>query len=195
MFCSNCGENLLATNQRFCHNCGSEVLAPSKATFYNTERIQNVPAPRIQNVPIPRIQNAPAPRPLYAPVKQQGQLQMGRPGKFSKLSLWLALGSIVIGIVSLIIGYNLNRFSYYPSYYSVGRLVAMIIILLLRVGGLIMGVFSKVNSSKAEIFEPYNDVEKAGSILGIFGILINSIGLFLSFLGPWSIFTFPMIME
>jgi hypothetical protein len=42
-----------------------------------------------------------------------------------------------------------------------------------------MGIFAKVNSSKAELFEPYNDVEKAGSILGI---IINIIGLF------WSLF-------
>ena len=174
MFCSNCGENLLATNQRFCHNCGTEVLATSKATDYKTERIQNVTAPRL----------------LYAPVKQQEQLQMGRPGKYSKLCLGLALGSIVIGIVSLIIGYNSFRFFYWNS---IGRIVVLIVALLLRVGGLVMGVFSKVNSSKAELFEPYNDVEKAGSIFGIFGILINSIGLFLSFLGPWSLFSFPYL--
>ena len=176
MFCSNCGERLIATNQRFCHNCGTEVLATSKATDYKTERIQNVTAPKIQ----------------YATVIQQRQLQRGSPGKYSKLCVGLALGSIVIGIVSLIISYNLSRlFFIFPSYNRIVRLVAMIIILLLRVGGLIMGVFSKVNSSKAEIFEPYNDVEKAGSIFGIFGILINSIGLFLSFLGPWSLFSFP----
>jgi len=175
MFCSNCGERLIATNQRFCHNCGTEVLTTSKATDYKTERIQYVSAPKI----------------YYAPVKQQRQLQMGSPGKYSKLCLGLALSSIVIGIVSLIIGYNFYRFFYWPSYNIIVRLVVLIVVLLLRVGGLIMGVFSKVNSSKAEIFEPYNDVEKVGSIFGIFGIIVNSIGLFLSFLGPWSIFSVP----
>jgi len=175
MFCSNCGERLIATNQRFCHNCGTEVLATSKATDYKTERFQNVSAPKI----------------YYAPVRLQRQLQMGSPGKYSKLCLGLALGSIVIGIVSLIIGYNSYRFLYYKI---IGRLMVLIVVLLLRVGGLIMGVFSKVNSSKAEIFEPYNDVEKAGSIFGIFGIIVNSIGLFLSFIGPWSIFSFPIMI-
>ncbi len=168
MFCSNCGEELLAPNQKFCQNCGTEDLATSKATDYKTERIQNVTSPK--------------------PVKQPRQLQMGSPGKYSKWSLGLALISIVIGIVSLIIGFNLFRIFISPSYNRIGRLVIMIVILLLRVGGLIMGVFSKVNSSKAEIFEPYNDVEKAGSIFGIFGILINSVGLLLSLLSPWSIF-------
>jgi len=173
MFCSNCGENLIATDQKFCHNCGTEVLAASKEIDYKTERIQNVTAPKI----------------YYAPVEQKRQLQRGSPGKYSKLGLGLALVSIVIGIVSLIIGYNYNRFFYWPNY-NIGRLVVMIVILLLRVGGLILGVFSKLNSSKAELLEPYNDFEKAGSIFGIFGILINSIGLFLSFFGPWSIFSF-----
>ncbi|NVM38297.1 MAG: zinc-ribbon domain-containing protein, partial [Candidatus Lokiarchaeota archaeon] len=32
MFCSECGEKLIAENQKFCHNCGTEVLATSKAT-------------------------------------------------------------------------------------------------------------------------------------------------------------------
>ena len=176
MFCSNCGENLIATNQKFCHNCGTEVLATSKATDNNTEKIQNVTVPKIH----------------YAPVKPRTHLQKGSPGKYSKLSLELALGSIIIGIVSLIIGYNSYRVFYWPSYNSIGGLVVMIVILLLRVGGLIMGVFSKVYSSKAERFEPYNDIEKVGSIFGIFGILINSIGLLLSILGPWTIISLPL---
>lgn len=175
MFCSECGEKLIAENQKFCHNCGTKVLVTSKAPDYKTERIQNVAAPNI----------------YYAPVKQQPQLQKGRPGKYSKLCLVLALVSIVIGIVSLIIGYNYNRFFYSPNYIVLGRLVVSLGILLLRVAGLILGVFSKVNSSKAEIFEPYNDVEKAGSIFGILAIIINSIGLFLSILGPWSILSVP----
>ena len=175
MFCSNCGENLIATDQKFCHNCGTEVLATSKATDHKTERIQNVSAPKIS----------------YVPVKQQKQPKMGRPGKYSKLCLEFALVSIAIGIVTLIIGYNTYRFFFSPYNNYIGRLVVSIVILLLRGGGLILGVFSKVNSSKAQIIEPYNDIEKAGSIFGIMGIIINAIGLFLSLLGPWSIFSFP----
>ena len=176
MFCSNCGENLIATNQKFCHNCGTEVLAISKATDYKTERIQDETVPKIH----------------YAPVKQQIHLQKGSPGKYSKLCFGLALGSIIIGIASFIIGYNSYRVFYWPSYNSIGGLVVMIVILLLRVGGLIMGVFSKIYSSKAEKLEPYNDIEKAGSIFGIFGILINSIALLVSILGPWAIFSFQL---
>jgi len=175
MFCSECGEKLFAKNQKFCQNCGTEVLVASKTPDYKTERIQYVTAPKIH----------------YAPVKQQQQLQKGRPGKYSKLCLGLALASIVIGIASLIIGYNYYRIFYLPYDIFLGRIVYSIGILLLRVAGLILGVFSKVNGSKAEMFEPYNDMEKAGSIFAILGIMTNAVGLFLSLLGPWSIFTFP----
>lgn len=175
MFCPECGEKLIKTGQKFCHNCGTEVLATSEAIDYKLERTQNVSVPKIQ----------------YIPIKPQKQLKMGPPGKYSKFCLEFALISIVIGIATLIIGYNYFRFFYYPSHNIIGRLVVLIVILLLRVGGLILGVFSRINSSKAQIFEPYNDVEKAGSIFGIFGIIINAIGLSLSILGPWSVFTFP----
>jgi len=175
MFCPHCGEKLIDNEQRFCQSCGIDVLTTSKTTDYKPERIQSVPTPKI----------------VYVPVKPHTQLQMGSPGKYSKLCLWLALGSILIGIVSLIIGYNFSRFYYYPYNNILGRLIVSIAMLLSRVGGLTMGVFSRVNSSKAVNFEPFNDTERAGSIFAIFGILINAAGLILSFLGPWSFFRFP----
>jgi hypothetical protein len=54
-----------------------------------------------------------------------------------------------------------------------------------------MGVFSRVNSSRASNFEPFNDTERAGSIFAVFGIIINAIGLYLSLFGPWTIFRIP----
>lgn len=170
MFCSNCGENLIAPNQKFCHNCGTEVLVTSNATGYKTERIQHETKPQI----------------IYVPTKRQEQLQKGSPGKYSKFCLGLALGSIIIVIVSLIIGYSYFRYFYYPSYNYIPRLAVSIVILLLRVGGLIMGVYSKFFSSKAVILEPYNDTEKTGIIFGILGIITNAIGIYFSILGPYS---------
>lgn len=116
---------------------------------------------------------------------------MGIPGKYSKWCFGLALISLVIGIGSLIIGYNYLRIVYWSSHSILVMLVVATTILLFRVAGLIMGIFAKLNSSKAEIFEPYNDIEKAGSIVGVLGIIINLIGIFLSLLGPWGIFSFP----
>lgn len=172
MFCSYCGEKI-AADQNYCHNCGAEVITTSKTTDYRTERIPNVTVPKI----------------IYVPVKQQKQ--MGIPGKYSKLCLELGLSSFLIGIVSLIMGFFYFRSLYWYSHNILAILVIAGMILLFRVAGLIMGIFAKVNSSKAEIFEPYNDTEKTGIILGILGIIINSIGLFLSLLGPSSIFSFP----
>ncbi|MFX0038344.1 MAG: zinc-ribbon domain-containing protein [Promethearchaeota archaeon] len=175
MFCSHCGEKLFDTEQKFCQNCGTEILTPSKTTDYKTERIHNAVPPKI----------------VYIPVTQQKQLQRGLPGKYSKLCLALALVSIFIGILSLIIGYNFYRSLYLAPYYYLGSLIVSIAILLSRVGGLVLGVLSRVNGSKAVNFEPYNDTEKAGSIFAVFGIIINAIGLFLSFFGPWSFFNLP----
>ncbi|GAH11452.1 unnamed protein product, partial [marine sediment metagenome] len=98
MFCSHCGEKLIDNEQRFCQICGTEILTTYKTTYYKPERIQSVPAPKI----------------IYVPQKQRPQSQWGLPGKYSKLCLWLALGSTFIGILSLIIGYNYYRFSYFP---------------------------------------------------------------------------------
>ena len=175
MFCPHCGEKLIDKEQRFCQGCGSEIFTSSKSTDYKPERIQSVPVPNI----------------VYVPVKPQTQLQRGPPGKYSTLCLWLALGSTFIGIVSLIIGYNYYRFSNFPYNNISVRLTVMIVMLLLRVGGFVMGIFSKINSSKAQILENHNDSEKAGSMFAVFGIIINAIGLYLSLFGPWSIFNIP----
>ena len=177
MYCSHCGEKLIDKTQKFCQNCGAEVLTMSKTSNYKSERIQREAAPKIYN----------------APVKQPLQLQRGPPGKYSKLCLNQALISIFIGILSLIIGYNYFRFLYWLHYNYIISLIVSLAILLSRIGGLILGVFSKVNSSDAQNFEPFNDTEKAGSILAIFGMIINAIGLFLSLLGPYSIFRPPII--
>ncbi|MDX1799146.1 MAG: zinc ribbon domain-containing protein [Candidatus Lokiarchaeia archaeon] len=177
MYCSHCGEKLFDTTQKFCQNCGAEVLTTSKITNYKSERIQRAPAPKIQ----------------YVPVTQPLKLQRGPPGKYSKLCLKQALISIFIGLLSLIIGFNYFRFLYWPHYNYIISLMVSLAILLSRIGGLILGVFSKVNSSDAQNFEPFNDTEKAGSIFAIFGMIINAIGLFLSLLGPYSIFRPPII--
>ncbi len=175
MFCSHCGEKLIDSQQKFCQNCGTEILATSKTIDYKPERTQSVPEPKI----------------YYVPVKQQSQLQRGPPGKYSKLCLRQALFSLFIGIVSLVIGYNFYRFLYWPHYNYILSLIVAIAILLSRVGGLVLGVYSRVNGSKAENFEPFNDTEKVGSIFAIFGMIVNALGLFLSLLGPWSIFSLP----
>ena len=170
MFCSNCGENLVKPNQIFCHNCGHKVQITTNATTYKTASIQSEPRPEI----------------IYIPREREQRIKKGIPGKNSKICLGLALGSLFLGILSTVIGYSYFRFFNYELYNYMPRLVISIVILLMRVGGLIMGAYTKFFSSRAVNLEPYNDTEKTGIILGIFGIIINSIGLYMSILGPFS---------
>ncbi len=172
MFCPECGKDLIAPNQKFCHNCGAEIVTASKTSESKSERFRNEPSPQI----------------YYVPVKPQTTLQKGVPGKYSYMSFWFALVSISIGIATFYMGINFGfpyMYMYIDSYYNLRlRLVAFFVILFLRAGGLILGIYSRMSDSKAVKLEPYNDMEKAGSIIGIFGIIINTIGLIFSIIVP-----------
>ena len=65
-----------------------------------------------------------------------------------------------------------NPYSYY--YIPLGP-IGLIVGGILNVTGLIFGILSRTNCSKARKTEPVNTLEKVGSIFGIFGIIINSI--------------------
>lgn len=171
MYCPHCGTKLADSNQKYCHNCGIEVQATSNINSYEPEIIQSKPEPKT----------------YYAPVTPgQKQSQMGLPGKYSRLCLGLALTSVLIGIISLAVGYSFVR-NYDWGYDPIVRILMPTVNLPIRIGGLIAGIFGKINGSKAEIFEPYNDSEKAGSTFATIGIIINSIGIFLALFGPFSI--------
>ncbi|MFX0104559.1 MAG: zinc-ribbon domain-containing protein [Candidatus Hodarchaeota archaeon] len=165
MFCPNCGEKLTEADQRFCHNCGSEILTTSDAPQIRTEQYQR---PSTTSVPLE----------AYA-VKTQPKPQMGEVGKYSKMCLGFALVSIGIGIITLIAGGALIIYTLIPYFYLPTVSPTMIGVILMHVAGLIFGILSKVNSGKASRMEPYNNVERAGSVLGIFGIVINAIAMVL----------------
>ena len=156
---------------KFCHNCGTEVKKISKVDNYKSEIIQPKPEPKT----------------YYAPVTPQRQMQIGLPGKYSKLCLWLSLTSVLIGIISLAVAYSFYRNFYWDYVHNIGRVLMATINLPIRIGGLIAGVFAKINGSKAQLLEPYNDSEKAGSIFAVFGIIINAIGIVLLLFGPFAI--------
>ena len=184
MYCSKCGAKLSDSNQNFCHNCGTEIIAHPKTSSYKTETSYKTERSQTEPPPV-----------YYVPVKYSRQIQKGLPGKNSKLCFGLAIASISIGIVSLMIGYTSQMRFYYP-YDNINKLLVMMIInIFLRAGGLILGIFSKYNSSKAELSEPYNDFEKFGSIIGIMAIIINAIGLYLIFFGPYSFIYYGSILE
>jgi hypothetical protein len=176
MFCSNCGEELYDPNQKFCQGCGFEIVITNETPRLKVEQNQYEPIDKSR----------------YLANKQQKTVLMGMPGEYSKKCLGFALASLVTGIFTLVLGYNLFMYSYYPYYYSAGRIVILIVILLLRVGGLIFGIFSRINSVKAENLESLNSYERVGSVFAVFGIILNSVGLLLSFLGPWSLIRYIM---
>ncbi|MFX1567419.1 MAG: zinc-ribbon domain-containing protein [Promethearchaeota archaeon] len=101
--------------------------------------------------------------------------QKGTPGNFSKLCLGMALASLILGVVPLYGGFFI--------YLGIGFYLSLV----LNLVGLILGIFSKVYSSKAVIHEPYNSLEKAGSIIGIIAIIFNSIGLVFLLLGTLNV--------
>lgn len=78
----------------------------------------------------------------------------------------MAITSIVLGLVPFYFFYINN-----------------ILNLILRMGGLNLGLFSRVSSSKAEKRESYNSMEKSRSIIGIPAIIFNAIGFLMIFLG------------
>ncbi len=159
MFCPECGIDLIAPNQKFCHNCGTEVIAASKISESKSERFQNEPSPQI----------------CYVPVKPQTTLQKGPPGKYSYICFWFAFVSFVIGVGTYFFRYFFN------VYYNIrGSIVLNSIILLLRVVGLILGIYSKISSFKALKLEPHNDLEKSGSVSSVIAIVINAIGIVIS---------------
>ncbi|MFW9819649.1 MAG: hypothetical protein ACFFE5_08575 [Candidatus Thorarchaeota archaeon] len=168
MFCSNCGEKLANTEKKFCQNCGAEIFIYSQSKDSKLEKKQNNSELKIYNI-------------------QESRLQRGHPGKFSKLCLWFALVSILIGLVPLIVGITLIGYMY--LIFNTVRVTITIAFFILLIMGLVLGIFSKIYGSRAEIFEPKNNSERAGSILLVFGIILNITGLLLSFISPFSIFT------
>jgi uncharacterized membrane protein len=62
----------------------------------------------------------------------------------------------------------------YYYYYSPGVL-GLIIAIILNITGLIFGILSRTNCSKARRFELENTLEKVGGVFGVFGIVLNSI--------------------
>ena len=162
MFCQNCGEKMESKDQKFCASCGSEVTGAPQTPPLKAEEDQ-VSSP-VKSVP----------------VYESKTIKAGGPGPHSKKTLAFAIVSLILGGVGFAFGgiffmRMLNPYSYYYSpYYSFG-FIGLIVGGILNVTGLIFGILSRTNCSKARKFEPVNTLEKVGSVFAIFGIIINSI--------------------
>ena len=168
MFCPNCGKKLESQNQKYCKNCGSEILEKAQTLQANSQTLQakyGLDQERTTSSAIPATQ-------YPTSVKREGE-----PGSYSKMSFAFAMVSLVLAGVGFTFGGSWVMVlitPYYYYYYSPGVL-GLIIAIILNITGLIFGILSRTNCSKARRFEPVNTLEKVGGVFGVFGIVLNSI--------------------
>ncbi len=173
MFCPSCGEKLAESNQSFCSKCGSELGAPLEPPQLRTERsIQESTGtsqfpPESTSVPI------------YQP--KSVKKEKGSPGPYSIKCLVFAVLSNVLALIGMAINTGGMMFSRISGF-GLGFVPRLIIGTALGITGLIFGILSRVSSKRAGESEPENTVEKIGSVLAIFGIITNTIGIVISFI-------------
>jgi len=164
MFCKNCGEKLDTLDQKFCASCGSVIS--------NTPDAPQAPQLKVE-------ENRVSPTVRSVPVYESKSIKVGGPGPHSKKCFAFSIVSLgLVGAAYLFGGSNLFRyFTPFAYYYSFSPFVVIGIIatVIIHIAGLVFGILSRTNSSKAGKFEPINTLEKIGSVFGVFGIVINSI--------------------
>jgi len=155
MYCPNCGCQITNSTQNFCYNCGFRLSILHPTSNYTSSYA-----------------------PTYAPTQayQIYSKKIGPAGPFSKRSLSFGLVSISILVLAMIISIN-HIIHFYRSYLYIYGSVAVIFLFIF---GLMFGIFAKKFSSDA-IQEPYNMAQNLGRIMGIYGIILNSIFLCFSF--------------
>jgi len=157
MFCPNCNKKLKSINQEVCHNCGSKIpnILESLQSLSTLE-------PTSQNTYIQYIKR-----------------QVFRKKDFyTKRALEFGIISLIFVIMIPNIGFRIaSRFDY-----SGVILISFIAFGILHFIGLILGILSKMNNLKARNFETENKFTKPGSILGLVGIIGNSLFMALCFL-------------
>jgi len=163
MFCQNCGEKVEKLDQKFCASCGSVISS----------------TPDAPQAPQLKVEENQVSSPVKSvPVYESKTLTVGGPGPHSKKCFAFAIVSLALAGVGFAFGAtNFMRFLmpyYYYPYYSFG-FIGLIVGVILNITGLIFGILSRTNCSKARKFEPVNTLEKVGSVFAVFGIVINSI--------------------
>ncbi|MFX1442890.1 MAG: zinc ribbon domain-containing protein [Promethearchaeota archaeon] len=158
MFCSNCGKEIIDSNQKFCQYCGNRIQSPSEAVS-------------VQQTPVY----------TYSATTSHTFFEKGRPGPHSKKCLAFSIISIAMAAVTLEIGGSL-RFFYVLGMPLPLFIMGVIINIVINIVGLILGILARLNGKKAVNLESDNAVEKVGSIFAIFGIIGNIILLIIGFI-------------
>lgn len=158
MFCTNCGQKLVDSNQKICQFCGSKVESSSE--ILNSQQIPKYTS--------------------FSEVKQK-YMKNERPGTHSRKCLAFSIFSIAIAIAMLAISGILFIF------YRIGMpltifIIGLTIAIIVHIFGLIFGFLSRMNSKEAFKSEPENPVEKVGSVFAIFGVIGNIILIIVAFI-------------
>jgi len=168
MSCQNCGEKMESKDQKFCASCGNEITdAPG--------------APQSPQAPPLKAEESQVSSPAKSvPVYESKAIKVGGPGPHSKKTLAFAIVSLVLAAVGFALGCICfirvtNPYYYYYNPYPPFAFILLAVAVIINITGLIFGILSRTNCSKARKSEPVNTMEKVGSVFGIFGIIINSI--------------------
>ena len=150
----------------FCHICGINLSNILNRPELRTERSQNKAIAKSQSTPV------------YTgfPVSKQKLVKKREVGPYSKKCLGFALLSFAIAIFCVFAGGAILLLIIISRYAFVG-LIGFIVSILANSVGLIFGILSRVNKTKAGKAEPSNSHKKVGSVFGILGIIFNSIEL------------------
>lgn len=163
MFCKNCGEKLESQNQKFCANCGSVIS--------NTLNVTQAPQLKVEEKHIsPTVRSVPA--------YESKSINVGGPGPHSKKCFAFSIVSLgLVGAAYIFGGSSLFMFlsPFYYYYFTPFVIIGLIPAIIIHIAGLVFGILSRTNCSKARKLEPVNTFEKVGSVFGVFGIVINSI--------------------
>ncbi|MFX1591348.1 MAG: zinc-ribbon domain-containing protein [Promethearchaeota archaeon] len=154
MYCKNCGAKLELENQRFCQNCGSEIKTAIKTTQTRSKIEEYKTTPTSPSFP------------EYHTLKKEGG-----SGPYSKRCLGFGIVSLIIALTTFDIGTTILTELFY---YIIMRRV-FIGLTVAHVVGLIFGIISRVSGGKAKVLEPESSILKAGNVLGVIGIVFNSI--------------------
>lgn len=171
MFCPNCGEKVEDLNQKFCAFCGSKIEAPPE--------VASVAPPTNQ---YSQTVSTPLSPPIYDTMPQPKPITSDKPGIYSKRCLGFSIAALIIGGIAFFVGFVQAIFSLFTPYYASYTFIGWIIVVILHITGLIFGITSRTNKSRAEQLEPPNAIEKVGSVFGVLAIILNSILLLVSFI-------------
>ncbi|MFX1325527.1 MAG: zinc ribbon domain-containing protein [Promethearchaeota archaeon] len=175
MFCSVCGSELYDPDQKYCHNCGIGIRI-------NVRRPQPQVKPK-EYIYKTRIK----PSRGYKDLKGS-PFEIEGIGNHSKKCLGFGITSLAIVLIGFVIasGIFIYPFSYVLFYvFNFGGPMGFIGITILNFVGLIFGILSRVNKISAERVESDNGILKAGSYIGLIGLILNAIALSLDFLIPF----------